>query len=113
MDDALRDYIEAIAPEHRPLFDRVHQLILDVHPDADVMLSYKIPTFVVGDHRLYVGAWNHGVSFYGWQVGRDGGFCGRHPELVNSRGTIRVTPSAAASIPDDEFCELFRAVLAG
>ena len=34
MDDAVRDYIDAIAPEHRPLFDRLHRLILEAHPDA-------------------------------------------------------------------------------
>ena len=31
MDDAVRGYIEAIAPEHRPLFDRLHRLILEAH----------------------------------------------------------------------------------
>ena len=30
MDDAVREYIDAIAPEHRPLFDRLHRLILEV-----------------------------------------------------------------------------------
>jgi hypothetical protein len=34
MDDAVRDYIDAIAPEQRPLFDRLHRLVLEVHPDA-------------------------------------------------------------------------------
>ena len=29
MDDAVRDYLDAIAPEHRPLFDRLHRLVLD------------------------------------------------------------------------------------
>ena len=39
MDDAVRDYLDAIAPEHRPLFDRLHRLILEVQPDAAVALS--------------------------------------------------------------------------
>jgi hypothetical protein len=34
MDDDVRDYIDGIAPEHRPLFDRLHRLILEAHPDA-------------------------------------------------------------------------------
>lgn len=29
MDDAVRDDLDAIAPEHRPLFDRLHRLVLD------------------------------------------------------------------------------------
>ncbi len=28
MDDVVREYIDAIAPEHRPLFDRIHRLVL-------------------------------------------------------------------------------------
>ncbi len=50
MKDAVPDHLDAIAPEHRPQFDRLH-----------------------------VGVWQHGVSIYGWQEGRDAGFTARHP----------------------------------
>jgi uncharacterized protein YdhG (YjbR/CyaY superfamily) len=113
MDDAVRDYIDAIAPEHRPLFDRLHRLILEVHPDAAVVLSYQIPTYKVGRRRLFLGVWRHGVSVYGWQEGRDGGFAARHPELRTSTGTIRLRPDDAAAIGDDELRDLVRAALAG
>jgi uncharacterized protein YdhG (YjbR/CyaY superfamily) len=111
MDEAVRGYIDAIPAEHRPLFDRLHRLILAAHPDATVVLSYKIPTYRVGRRRLYVGAWKHGVSIYGWQEGRDAGFTSRHPELKTSKGTIRLRPEDAAGIPDDEFVALVRSAL--
>lgn len=111
MDDAVRDYIEAIPPEHRPLFDRLHRLILEVYPDAAVVLSYQIPTYRVGSRRLFLGAWKHGVSIYGWGEGRDAGFVARHPELKSGRGTIQLRPADAAGIPDDEFRELASAAL--
>ena len=85
MDDAVRDYIDAIAPEHRPLFDRLHRLILEAHPDAAVVLSYQMPTYKVGRRRLFLGVWRHGVSIYGWQEGRDAGFTARHPDLKTSK----------------------------
>lgn len=59
MDDAARDYVEALAPQRRPLFGRVRRLIMEEHPGAAVVLSYQIPTYVVGRHRLYVGVWRH------------------------------------------------------
>src|SRR5258708_20088408 len=62
MDQAMQAYIDGIAPEHRPLFDRLHRLILAAHPDAAVVLSYQIPTYKVGGRRLYLAAWKHGVS---------------------------------------------------
>ncbi|HEY3241479.1 MAG TPA: DUF1801 domain-containing protein [Acidimicrobiia bacterium] len=111
MDDAVRDYIDAIAPELRPLFDRLHRLILEAFPDAAVVLSYQIPTYKVDRRRLYVGVWKHGVSIYGWEQGRDAGFTARHPELRTSKGTIQLRPDAAAGIPDDELRDLIRAAL--
>jgi uncharacterized protein YdhG (YjbR/CyaY superfamily) len=113
VDDVVQDYIDAIAPEHRPLFDRLHTLILEEHPDAAVVLSYQIPTYKVGGRRLFVGVWKHGVSIYGWDQGRDAGFTARHPELKTSKGTIQLRPAEAAAIADDEFCDLVRAALDG
>jgi uncharacterized protein YdhG (YjbR/CyaY superfamily) len=111
MDEAVRVYIEGIDPAHRALFDRLHRLILAAHPDATVVLSYAIPTYKVGKRRLFVGAWTHGVSIYGWQEGRDAGFSARHPALKTGKGTIRLSPEDAAAISDDELRDLVRAAL--
>jgi uncharacterized protein YdhG (YjbR/CyaY superfamily) len=111
MDDAVRAYVEAIAPEHRPLFDRLHRLVLEAHPDVAVVLSYQMPTYKVGRRRLFLSVWKHGVSVYGWQRGRDTGFSDRHPELVTGKGTIRLRPTDAARIGDDELRDLARAAL--
>ena len=112
IDAAAQTYIDAIAPKQRPLFDRIHQLIVDVAAEAggvEVVMSYKMPTYRVGDRSLHVAAWAHGVSLYGWDEGRDGGFVERHPELSSGKGTLRLRPGDAAEISDDEL----RAVIAG
>ena len=111
MDESVREYIDAVEEAYRPLFDRVHRLIMAAHPDADVVLSYQIPTYKVGKRRLYVGAWQHGISLYGWGRDRDGGFAARHPELLSGRGTIRLRPRDAAALPDGELDALIRAAL--
>jgi hypothetical protein len=104
-------YIDAIPPGHRPLFDRLHRLILTAHPGAEITLAYKMPAYQAGNRRLYVGAWKHGISIYGYGH-RDGGFTTRHPEMVTSKGTIQLRPDTAASIPDQELFALARAALA-
>ena len=111
MDEAVRAYIDAIPAEHRPLFDRLHGLVLGVYPEVEVVLSYKIPTYKVGKNRLYVGAWRHGISLYGWKGDRDSGFTQRHPGLVTSKGTIQLRPADAEAISDDELRDLVRAAL--
>ncbi|MGH7903829.1 MAG: iron chaperone [Candidatus Dormibacteraceae bacterium] len=113
MDDAVRTYIDAIAPEYRPLFDRIHRLVLETCPDATVVLSYQVPTYRVGRRQLFVGVWKHGVSIYGWGQGRDGGFIDRHSELRTGKGTIQLRPEDAATIPDGELRDLVRAALDG
>jgi len=109
--DPVADYIAAIPPEHRALFDRFVGLIATVAPDATARISYGIPTYEVGKQRLYVGVWKHGLSVYGWGDGKDGGFVGRHPELKKSKGTIQLSPEAAEKIPDAELLTLVRAAL--
>jgi uncharacterized protein YdhG (YjbR/CyaY superfamily) len=111
MNEAVREYIDAIAPEHRPLFDRIHQLILDAFPQATVVLSYQIPTYKIDRHRLFVGVWKHGVSIYGWDQGRADAFIARHPALKTSKGTIQLRADNAAAITDDELRSLVHVAL--
>jgi hypothetical protein len=111
VDEAARAYIDAIPAAHRPLFDRLHAIITGEFPDVQVTLSYKMPTYKVGDRRLYLAAWKHGISLYGWGD-RDGGFVARHPRLKTSTGTIQLRPADADGIDDAEFHQLVRAALA-
>ena len=111
MDDAVQDYVDAISPQYQSLFERMHNLILGVYPDAAISISYEIPTYKVGRHRLYVGVWKHGISIYGWEEGRDGGFTERHPDLRTGKGTIKLRPADAADISDDELRDLVRSAL--
>ena len=103
MDAAAARYIEAIG-EHRPLFDRVHDLILHRHPTADVALSYNMPTYRVGGRSLIVGVWKHGLSIYGLdsaQLARIADVIDRH-SLRTSRGTLWIRPADAAAMTDDD-----------
>ncbi len=111
MDEAVQVYIDGVDPAHRPLFDRVHELIMTAHPEADVVLSYRIPTYKVGRGRLYLGAWKHGVSIYGWPQEAADDFFARHPRLRTSKGTIRLRPEDAAEVADEELLVLVDAAL--
>ena len=107
---AVRRYRDEMDSEYRPVFDRLHRLIVATCPDAEVVLSYGMPTYRIGRRRLNIGVWKHGLSLY-VSPNRDGGFSARHPELASGKGTIKVRPADAAGIPDAEFHDLVRAAL--
>lgn len=111
MDAEAQSCIDGIASEHRPLFDRLHRLILRAYPEATVVLSYGMPTYRVGDRRLHVGVWRHGVSVYGWDADAGAALLSRHPGLLSGKGTLRLRSREAADITDDELTVLVRASL--
>lgn len=113
VEEAAQAYIDGIAPQNRPLFDRLHGLILGAYPDAAVGLSYGMPTYTLGGRRLHVAAWKHGLSIYGWPQGREAGFATRHPGLKTSKGTIQLRPGNSAGVSDRDLLELIRAALEG
>ena len=111
MDDAVREYIDAIPIGYRPLFDRVDRLVLATFPAATVGISYRMPTYRVGRNRLFVGVWKHGLSIYGWAQGAVDEFVADHPHLRTSKGTIQIGVEDDALITDDELRYLVRAAL--
>jgi uncharacterized protein YdhG (YjbR/CyaY superfamily) len=85
MDPAVQQYIDAIPDAHRPLFDRLHWLILELYPDAEVTISYQIPSYKVGGRRVYLGLWKNGVSLHAVDVGT---FKQRHPSIKTGKGSL-------------------------
>jgi hypothetical protein len=112
LDAAVRRYRDEMDSEYRSVFDRLHQLIMQACPDAQVALSYGMPTYRIGRRRLNIGAWKHGLSLY-VSPNRDGGFSARHPDLAAGKGTIKLRPDDAARILDSELQDLVRAALRG
>jgi hypothetical protein len=110
MGEAVRRYRDEMDSEYRPVFDRLHRLIVATCPDAEVVLSYGMPAYRIGRRRLNIGVWKHGISLY-VSPNRDGGFSARHPELATGKGTIKLRPQDAVRIPDAELQDLVRAAL--
>lgn len=111
MDARLQEYIDAIAPEYLPLFERLRGIVTRVHPDAEFVFAYNMPTFRMGKRRLHLAVWQHGVSIYGWRRDHDGGFHERHHDLLSGKSTLRIRPEDAAGIADDEFADLLKGAL--
>jgi len=111
VDAAFQAYIDGIDPKFRPLFDRLHAIVVAAHPEAVLSLAYDMPTYRVGKRRLNLGVWKHGVSVYGWRRDNDGGFATRYPYLLSGNSTLRIRPADADEISDEEFVGLLGGAL--
>jgi hypothetical protein len=85
MDPAVQGYIDAIPDRQRPLFDRLQSLILELYPDAEITISYGIPTYKIGRRRVYLGLWKAGVSLHAVPVET---FRQRHPSIKTGKGSL-------------------------
>jgi hypothetical protein len=111
VDAAAKAYIDGIDAENRPLFDRVHGLIVGEFPDVEVGIAYQMPVYRRAGRSVNVGAWKHGVSIYGWGDERGLSILDRHPELSSGKGTLRIPRTLADDISDAELAQLVRHAL--
>ena len=99
MDADVAAYIEAIDPSSARSSTGSTPSSWPSIPTPRSRSSYGMPAYRVGQRRLNLGVWKHGVSVYGWRGDRDGGFVGRHPELSSGKGTIRIRPQMRRGSP--------------
>jgi uncharacterized protein YdhG (YjbR/CyaY superfamily) len=108
---SVQTYIDAVPSPHRPTLARLMGVITELRPDLTPRLSYNMLCWKTGTNQLFVAAWKHGLSVYGWPQDRELALTQRHPELRIGKGTIRLTPTDAAEVTDDELLDLVRATL--
>ncbi len=87
MNESVQTYIESVSDERRQLFDRLQALILSLYPDAEIALSYGVPTYKTPTGRVHLGYWKHGVSVYPGSRPIPA-FQSAHPTIKTSKGTI-------------------------
>ena len=89
MDPAAQTYVDGIADDTRPLFDRIHQLIVGEYTaiGIGIGISYKMPVYRRANRSLIVGAWKHGVSIYGFPDEGALSILEAHPELFSGKET--------------------------
>jgi uncharacterized protein YdhG (YjbR/CyaY superfamily) len=57
-------YISEFDPEIQARLNTLRQLFLDILPDTQESISYKIPCYKVGKHRLYFAGYKKHIGFY-------------------------------------------------
>lgn len=102
----LEDYFEAVPPERKAVFEQLHGLILSLYPEAAVDLSYRMPTYRVGDGWVAIANQKHYVSLYTCGAQHLAGFRAAHPEIRTGKGCINFKPDA--ELPVDAVAQVIR-----
>jgi uncharacterized protein YdhG (YjbR/CyaY superfamily) len=99
MNKDVRRYVEA-APkdrtgrkltdgrEARRLFDKLQAMILDLYPQAEVVISYQIPTYKAKSGWVALGYWSGGVSLYTNGPHHIEDFKAQYPAIKTGKGSI-------------------------
>jgi uncharacterized protein YdhG (YjbR/CyaY superfamily) len=88
------DYFDAVPPRRKALVEQLHGLILSLYPEARVDLSYRMPTYRVGDGWVAVANQQHDVSLYTFGAQHLADFRAAHPEIRTGKGCITLAPDA-------------------
>ena len=88
MNEEVQRFIDAIPHDRRALFDRIRALIESMYPEAEVKLSYGVPTFKMKSGWVALGYWKSGVSLYTNGPHHLSGFIREHPGIKTGKGSI-------------------------
>jgi len=86
-EDVIR-FIESIPTEHRTQFDELQALILRLYPQAEVVLSYHVPTYRVKSGWVALGYRKGGVSLYTNGPHNLADFKAEQPRIKTGKGSI-------------------------
>jgi uncharacterized protein YdhG (YjbR/CyaY superfamily) len=107
LSDDVRAYIDALDAPHRRLFDRLHDLILDEVPDAEVVISYQIPLYRVERRHVGLNARRaNGVTLTATSPDHIDAFRRRHPEFKTNKASIQF--GLNDELPEDDIRDVIR-----
>ncbi|HZA87391.1 MAG TPA: DUF1801 domain-containing protein [Acidimicrobiales bacterium] len=103
----VQDYIDALDAAHRRLFDRLHQLIIDELPDAQVVISYQIPLYRAGRRHVGLNARRpEGVTLTTTSPDHIDAFRRRHPQFKTGKASIQFQLND--ELPEDGIRDVIR-----
>jgi uncharacterized protein YdhG (YjbR/CyaY superfamily) len=111
MNEEVQRFYDAIPEDRRPLFDRIRAIIETMYREAEVKLSYGVPTFKVKSGWVALGYWKNGVSLYTNGPHHLSRFIREHPDIKTGKGSINF--SMTDDIPEESLSRVIRHAMDG
>ena len=88
MNDRVQAYFEAVPAARRARLDVLHELIVALFPEAEMTLSYEMPTYRVKSGWVAIANQKHYVSLYTCGAAHIAAFKAKHPRYKTGAGCI-------------------------
>jgi len=88
MGEEVEHYILSCAPARRARLEQIHSMIVDLYPEAEVDMAYRMPTYRVGNGWVAVASQKHYISVYTCRHHHIEGFKAKHPSIRIGKGCI-------------------------
>lgn len=90
MDKDVKRFMDAIPKDKKPLFKKLQALVMDLYPDAEVVISYGIPMYKARSGWVGLGYWKDGVSLYTNNPGYLAEFRKTYPAIKTNKASINL-----------------------
>jgi len=88
MQQAINKYIASIPDNRYERFMSLHNLIVQLYPEAAIDMSYKMPTYRVGDGWVALANQKNYISLYTCGVSHLEPYKQKHPQQKTGKGCI-------------------------
>ncbi len=93
MTKEVQQYFKAVPAERKPLITRLRDLILELYPDAEELLWYKMPTYRAKSGWVSLANQKHYVSLYTCSETYIADFKAKHPQIKTGKACINFRDS--------------------
>ncbi len=90
MNYEVQRYLDAVPEERKPLFDQLHTLIMGLYPNAEVVMSYQIPTYRAKSGWVALANQKHYVSLYTCGEHHIAEFKAKYPAIKTGKACINL-----------------------
>jgi uncharacterized protein YdhG (YjbR/CyaY superfamily) len=106
MDTMVQEYFDGIRAPRKAKIDKLHSLIVDCFPNAEIDMQYRMPTYRYGDGWVAIANQKHCVSLYTCSAEHLVKFKELHPNIKTGKGCINFRDRDA--IPEDAVKEVIK-----
>ena len=93
MHKEVQSYIDSIPKDRIDRFMSIHKLIVHIYPDAIIDMSYKMPTYSIGDAWVALANQKQYISLYTCSASHLESYKQKHPRQKTGKGCINFRDS--------------------